>query len=86
MTGNVVSITGAACEATRQGEPNNALVDALIDLVEMAKSGKLRSFVGTGFTHDGMRAAVWCCGENVYQELGALAWLQAEYVHRVTPE
>ena len=64
-------------------EPNPQLVKNLRDLLDMAETGQLQSFVGTGFTRDGLRAATW--GDfhsDVYQMLGALAWLQAEYVER----
>lgn len=65
--------------------PNFALIGMLRSLVDRAESGELQSFIGTGFTADGMRAAVWADQhDNVYEMLGALGWLQAEYVHRHT--
>lgn len=51
----------------------------------MARSGNLRSFIGTGFTTESNRLAIWSYEESgVYEMLGALAWLQHEYVDRVT--
>jgi hypothetical protein len=68
-------------------EPNAGLIAALQDLLNMAETGQLQSFVGTGFTRDGLRAATWAdFHSDVYQMLGALAWLQAEYIHRHTAE
>lgn len=66
-------------------EPNAALVEGLEHLVEMAKSGQLQSFVGTGFMADGLRLSHWSdYHDDKYQMLGSLAWLQAEYVRRNT--
>ena len=66
-------------------EPNASLVAALTNMLRRAADGELQSFIGTGFTADGMRAAMWSDHHgNVYEMIGALAWLQAEYVHRHT--
>lgn len=55
----------------------------LEDLLAKAKDGTLQSFVGTGFIVDGQRLALWHdTHENVYEMLGALAWLEREYVWR----
>lgn len=65
--------------------PNEALVDLLRDLLSRAETGQLQSLIGTGFQSDGLRMGVWAdCHSNVYEMLGALAWLQAEYIHRHT--
>jgi hypothetical protein len=65
--------------------PNEALCDGLRNLLERAESGELQSMIGAGFTADGMRMAAWFdFNVNVYETLGSLAWLQAEYVHRHT--
>ena len=67
--------------------PNAPLVEGLRQLLEMAEAGQLQSFVGTGFTCDGLRAAHWSdYHTDVYQMLGALAWLQAEYINRHTED
>lgn len=64
-------------------ESDATLVRMLEDLLERAKSGDLRSFVGTGFVADGGRLAFWADWHpSVYEMRGALAWLETEYVHR----
>lgn len=79
---NVVTISGTELEP---GKPNQDIVDAIKNVLELAESGQLQSFIGTGFTNDGLRMAVWCdYHQDVYQQLGALAWLQHEYVARQT--
>lgn len=66
-------------------EPDPALVATIRGLLERAESGELQSFVGTGFLADGCRLSTWVDRhENVYEMLGSLAWLHAEYVHRHT--
>jgi hypothetical protein len=66
-------------------EPNEALVKNLEDVLAMAKSGQLQSFIGTGFFGDGARVSTWSdFHPNVYEMLGSLAWLHAEYIHRHT--
>ena len=66
-------------------KPNEGLVSMLEDLLGRAKTGSLRSLIASGFTADGLRVAVWADHhDNVHEMLGALAWLQAEYVHRHT--
>jgi len=76
--GSVLTLSGA-----NKKTPNESLISALESLLNDAKEGRLQSLVGTGFTGDGMRLALWCdTHEDVYQMLGALAWLQAEYIER----
>lgn len=78
---NVASIIGGRAP----NGPNNALISMLRDLVGRAERGELQSFIGTGFTADGNRAAIWSDHHgNVYEMMGALGWLQAEYVARHT--
>ena len=80
---NVVGIGGRV--PTQLGEPNEALIGVLEDALARAKTGQLQSLIGTGFTSDGGRLAMWADQhENVYEMLGSLAWLQHEYVHRHT--
>ncbi len=65
--------------------PNQALIAGLRQLLEMAESGQLQSFIGTGFINEGLRASHWSdYHADVYQMLGSLVWLQHEYVHRHT--
>ncbi|WP_156041731.1 hypothetical protein [Bradyrhizobium sp. URHD0069] len=82
---NVVSITGS--RPSQLGEPRQGLIEAIEDILAMAKSGRLQSFIGTGFTADGNRLACWGGHhENVYEMLGAINWLEHEYVSRQTNE
>lgn len=80
---NVISISGN--QPLQLGEPSKALVEALEDALAMAKSGQLQNLIGTGFTSDGSRLSIWA-GEhsNVCEMLGAINWLEHEYVHRIT--
>lgn len=68
-----------------KGEVNTALCGILRDLLAKAESGELQSLVATGFVADGGRMSAWSdTHENVYEMHGAIAWLQHEYVARVT--
>ena len=68
-------------------EPHQPLIDNLRDLLARAEDGELQSFVGTGFMADGARLASWCDRhQNVYEMLGALSWLHAEYIHKHTTD
>ncbi len=79
---NIKSLPGVKAYS---GEPNGPLVEVLRDLLKRAEAGQLQSMIATGFMLDGTRMASWADShDNVYEMLGALAWLQAEYVHRHT--
>jgi hypothetical protein len=66
-------------------EPNVALVRALRDLVVEAEAGRLQSFIGTGWMADGTRLSAWFDSHpNVYETLGSIAWLHAEYIQKNT--
>jgi len=81
-TDRVVALPGSKVPSAK---PNPAVVDLMRKMLELAESGHLQSFIGTGFTADGPRLALWADEHvNVYEMLGALAWLQAEYIHRHT--
>lgn len=83
MTAEVVSLFGE--RPPELGEPNEALIRMLEDMLDMASAGRLQSLVGTGFTAEGNRLAMWCdTHPDVYQMLGSIAWLHAEYVQRCT--
>lgn len=83
VSGEIKTLPGVQPYLNGKSNPN--LVTALEDLVEMAKDGRLQSFIGTGFMADGARLATWFdLHDNVYEMLGSLAWLQHEYVHRHT--
>lgn len=80
---NVVGINGEVVHQV--GEPNATLIEILEDLVVLAKEGRLQSFVGTGFVAGGERLTVWGpLHPNVYEMRGAIAWLESEYVDRVS--
>lgn len=79
---NVKSISGGA-PVPESGTPNPQLVAVLKDMLAMAESGELQSFVGTGFTTTKHRVALWADHHpDTYQMLGAVAWLQSEYIAR----
>ena len=64
-------------------EPDQRLVSLLTDMLEHAKAGRMKSFIGAGYMADGCRIAAWAdTHDNVYEMLGSLAWLQHEYVHK----
>jgi hypothetical protein len=79
---NVTAMPG--CRAAT-GEPNEVLVKCLKNALERAESGELQSIVATGFTNEGLRFSMWADHHiNVYEMLGAISWLEHEYVHRHT--
>lgn len=81
--GNVAPLHNGIRNPT--AEPNEPLVQALRDLLAMAESGQLQSYLGTGFTHDGLRVSTWCdFHDDVYQMVGSIEWLKAEYLERHT--
>ena len=58
--------------------PNRAIIQNLEELLELAKEGKLQSFIGCGFMSDGCRLSSW--GDfhsNFMEEFGSLNWLVA---------
>ena len=88
MTAEVRELFTGQVRPTPSEEPNQDLVSLLEDALSEARAGRLRSFIGTGFTSDGMRYSIFCEAgvRNVYSTLGGLAWLQHEYVQRVEQE
>jgi len=67
-------------------EPNEQLVTAITALLEMAKSGELQSFIGTGFDTSGNRVSAWCDFHvNKYEMLGAIEFLKTEWLDRNVP-
>jgi len=68
-----------------RAQPNPALIKMLSDVLKMAESGQLQSYIGTGFTHDGLRVSTWGdYHDDKYQVLGALNWLAHDYVRRMS--
>lgn len=79
--GNVVALQGS----NPAGMPvNENLVAQLRSVLAMAETGQLQSYVGTGFTIDGLITRTWVPDhDNGYEFLGALAALQARFIeHR----
>lgn len=77
----VVAFPGATIPTD---EPKPALVKLCRDLLEMAESGRLQVFVGTGFLVDGARITGWGgVHPNVYEMLGAIQWTAIEYADRI---
>ena len=69
-------------------EPVKELIEALEDLIQMAKAGDLRSFIGCGFDSGGeriysMSGEIW---ENVWAMKGSLYELLLEYGLTLTDE
>lgn len=78
---NVYALPGAKIQ-TR--DPDEDLVRIIEEVLEMARSGQLRSFIGTGFTAEGLRLAVWnYLDAEAYEMMGAITWLQHEFADRV---
>lgn len=77
---NVAVFPGASVPSET---PNEKLIQYLEEILADAKSGKLQSFVGTGFFNDGLRLTLWAdyC-PNYFVMLGAIASLQHEFVER----
>lgn len=80
----VVALPGSKVPTT---EPNPELISMIKAVLEHAEEGRLQSFVATGFMADGARLGVWAdTHPNVYEMLGSLSWLQAEYIRRHVDE
>jgi len=68
-------------------KPNPELIQVLREALAMAESGQLQSYVGTGWTCDGLRLSTWADHhQDQYQMLGAIEWLKAEWIERRTRE
>ncbi len=81
MTNNVFELNGKA--KLQHADPNQDLITALEDALADARSGKLRSLMGAGFTNDGFRFAISVCEETpVYQMLGSIEALKQEYINK----
>lgn len=78
---NVVTMPG--CEPPPTGEPNDALIQGLEKLLELARSGELQSFIGTGFDIERGRVCLWAdYHDSVWEMMGSLTWLVQEYTHQ----
>lgn len=82
----------AADRADHDAAPREDLIELLEELTAMAKSGRLRSLVGTGFVEDGCRVSLFGgdIGSGVWAMKGALCELANEYseraIHRMVAE
>jgi len=65
-------------------EPNQALIQALEDILSDAKAGILQSLMATGFRVDGLRMSCIIPHSNVYEVVGSLEFLKAEYMDNWT--
>ena len=70
-------------EVATKAEPDQDLIRLLEETLEMARSGQLQCFIGTGFTFEGLRYSMWCdTHENYFEMLGAVASLKSEWTIR----
>ncbi len=61
-------------------EPNEALIAGLEGLVEQARSGQLQTFIGCGFSSDGLLIEyIGDFGSSMFKTLGGLEWLVDSY-------
>ncbi len=65
-------------------EPNQAIIKALENILESAKAGELQSLLATGFRADGLRMSCIFPHHNVYEVVGSLEFLKAEYMDNWT--
>jgi hypothetical protein len=67
---------------------NEGLVKALHNALEMAKTGELQCFVGTGLLSSADRLSIFSIGqgENIFTLYGAVSMLQAELFQRQAVE
>ena len=78
---NVKALPGALVQT---GEPNQALIAALKDILADAESGQLQSLFATGFRSDGLRMSCMFPHDNVYEVVGAIEWLKVQYMDQMT--
>jgi len=78
----VTPLRGAVVQT---GEPNQALIAALKDILADAESGRLQSFFGAGFLDDGLRlSCILAAHPNVYEVIGSIEMLKHDYINRHT--
>lgn len=62
-------------------EPNENIIKALEELLDMAKDGRLQSYIGTGYLNDGLSMTTWLdYHADIFQMLGSLEWLKIRYI------
>lgn len=65
-------------------EPNAALIQALRDILEDAEAGRLQSLFACGFMADGLRMSCMFPHTNVYEVVGSIEFLKAQYMDQMT--
>ena len=76
---NITSLRGAVVPTN---EPNQALIDALKDILADAESGRLQSFYASGFLSDGLRmSCILGTHDNVYEVIGSMELLKQDYIN-----
>ena len=83
QTSNIVAMPGCTIPENTNGlpPPNEALIGVLEQLLEQARSGELRNFVGTGFTATGdVISARSDPDPNAYRMVGAIIYLLRRYM------
>jgi hypothetical protein len=82
---NVIALSGVPIA---QQAVNEGLVKALHGALEMAKTGELQCFVGTGLLGNADRLSIFSIGqgENVFTLYGAVSMLPAELFQRQAVE
>lgn len=75
---NVRALPGAVVPT---GEPNEALIAAIKDILADAESGQLQSLYATGFLSDGLRlSCILDRGASVYSVVGSIEMLKQDYI------
>ena len=79
---NVKALPGAIVPTS---EPNQAMIQALKDILADAESGRLQSFFAAGFLSDGLRMSA-ILGEHasVYEVIGSMEMLKQDYLDNHT--
>jgi hypothetical protein len=67
-------------------QPNEALIQALEDILSDARAGILQSLLATGFRADGLRMTAIIPHNNVYEVVGSLECLKQTYLNEWTEQ
>lgn len=81
---NVIGMHGEPI--LKPGEPNAALVGVCRELLAKAETGELAAFVAAGLMANGDRMSAGYDGDETdkIKLLGAMAWMQADYIRRAS--
>lgn len=81
----MTKVTALRGATVHTGEPNEALVAALKDILADAESGRLQCFFGAGFLSDGLRMSCIINNHpNVYEVIGSIEMLKHDYINGFT--